>query len=152
MTLPKTRFQFLLILLLAISPTVAFSVVEGQSYVTQTTQVTSYVHSTVTLGYTTVTSTVTHSPVNIYSGTFTMNHTAGGGRRIGCYPEFVPFAAQQGQYVSGTFSSDHPVEFHVMTMQNYLGWTECDAAPPAIAGQMVTMEYSFNAMIPQTGD
>jgi hypothetical protein len=146
-----------LLLGVAILAILSQSIVSGQgqgnsiitNVTTLTTQVTSYVYSSYTIGETTATTTVTQSPVNIYSGTFSMS-PSGLGSQYGCYTDYVSFNATQGQYVSGTFSSDQPVEFAVIN--NLASWTYCEAPPPSIAGPAGTVRaYSFYAMIPQSG-
>lgn len=134
-----SRVGLSVLLLLAAMPLLFASTVTSQQYTT-------------TVGETTFTNIP--SSVNIFSGMFPMSQLDA---QFGCGITAVPFYATQGQSVSGTFSSDNPIGFYIMSFPNFERWVYCDAnslssMPPTIGGTDSATTYSFNVMIPQSGE
>lgn len=107
------------------------------------------VTSTVTVGSSTLTSL---SLQQIFNGPFTVLSTTE--TKLPCEFWTFNFTANVGQYVSGNFSSDNPVSFFLVQVANYQSWLKagtCGNAGDAIASQLITMSYSFNAAVPTSG-
>ena len=108
------------------------------------------VTSTVTVG--SIVSTSLSLPQRIFNGPFTVLSTTGTNLR--CEFWTFTFTADAGQYVSGNFTSDNPVGFFVVQATSYHNWLEggtCGNVGDAIASQLITTSYSFNAAIPTSG-
>lgn len=108
------------------------------------------VTSTVTVGSSVSTSLSLSEQV--FNGPFTVLSTTG--TNLPCEFWTFNFTANTGQYVSGNFSSDNPVSFFVVQAASYRGWLRagtCGNVGDAIASQLITTSYSFNAAIPTSG-
>ena len=88
----------------------------------------------------------------IFNGPFTVLSTTG--TNLPCEFWTINFTANTGQYLSGNFSSDNPVSFFVVQPASYQSWLKggtCGNEADAIASQLITTSYSFNAAIPTSG-
>ncbi len=64
------------------------------------------------------------------------------------------FTGNQGQYVSGNFTSIIPLYFYIVqdtTYQNWLKSGSCGNGADAVVSQSNTMSYSFNVPLPNAG-
>lgn len=76
------------------------------------------------------------------------------GTNLPCELWNFTFTGDQGQYVSGNFTSDISVDIYVVQDTSYQNWLKqgsCGSMTDAIAGERLTMAYSFNAAIPNSG-
>ena len=142
------RIWRVLIILLLFSP-LLLPVVDSQSYVTVTTQVTSIQVITSTTGSSVVTSQ--SPPQQLFNTAFTVNATA---YSHGCGTFNLTFNSTQGQYVSGNFTSDIPLGIFITQDSSYQTWLKsggCASFPSSIASQPPTMSYAFNLALPNSG-
>ena len=142
------RFWHLLIVLLLLCP-LLLPVVNSQSYVTVTTQVTSIQVITSTTGSSVVTSQSPTQP--IFSSAFTVNATA---HSNSCTKFHLTFNGTQGQYVSGNFTSDVPLGIFITQDSSYQTWLTsggCASFPSSIVSQPPMMTYAFNLALPTSG-
>ena len=138
----------LLIVLLLFSP-LLLPIVDSQSYVTVTTQVTSIQVITSTTGSSVVTSQ--SPPQQLFNSAFTVNATTYG---HSCETFNLIFNGTQGQYVSGNFTSDIPLGFFITQDSSYQTWLKsggCASFPSSIVSQPPTMTYAFNLAVPYSG-
>jgi len=59
-----------------------------------------------------------------------------------------------GEYVSGNFTSDNPLNFFIVQQAKYENWLKtdtCGTTGDAITSQLITTSYTFNAAIPSPG-
>ena len=142
------RIWQLLVILLLFSP-LSLPVVESQSYVTVTTQLTSIQVITSTTGSSIVTSQ--SQLQQLFNSTFTVNATL---YAHGCGKFIIPFNSTQGQYVSGNFTSDIPIGIFITQDSSYQTWLKsgsCASLPSSIVSQPSTMSYAFNLAMPNSG-
>lgn len=120
----------------------------------------SIVDETFAFGYTvnqvqtiTVGSTTSTSPSQqIVNRAFKVVSTAG--TTLQCQLYNITFLGNQGQFVSGNFTSDIPLNFYIVPAQIFQGWLgaeNCGNVEDAIASQLNTTTYSFNAALTSPG-
>jgi hypothetical protein len=83
---------------------------------------------------------------------FTVPSTTG--TNLQCELWNFTFTGTQGQYISGKFTSNSPVDFYLVQDANYQNWLKqgtCGTAIEAIASQQLTMSYNFSAALPSSG-
>jgi hypothetical protein len=76
------------------------------------------------------------------------------GTSLHCQLYNITFMANEGQYVSGNFTSVIPLDFYIVTDPMYQNWVKtgnCGSAANALASQMNTMTYIFNGTITSSG-
>ena len=118
--------------------------------VSSSDQVNQVFTSTVTFG-----SSVSMSllqPRQVFSGAFTVLSTTG--TNLPCEFWTLNFTAADGQSVSGNVTSDNPISVYVIQETSYSIWLKngsCGNTVDAIASQLITTSYSFNAVIPTSG-
>jgi len=142
------RIWHLLVILVLFSP-LMLPVVDSQSYVTVTTQVTSIQVITSTTGSSVVTSQ--SPPQQLFNSAFTVNATA---HTNSCETFNLTFNGTQGQYVSGNFTSDISLGFFITQDSSYQTWLKsggCASFPSSIASQPPTTSYAFNLALPTSG-
>ena len=64
------------------------------------------------------------------------------------------FTGNQGQYVSGNFTANSPLDFYLVQDTNYQNWLKqgtCGSATEAIASSQLTMSYNFSTALPNSG-
>ena len=106
--------------------------------------------NTVVLG--TTVSTSKSLPQVIFKGPFTVLSTTG--TNLPCEFWASNFTAALGDYVSGNFTSDNPVNFFVVQQTKYEDWLKagtCGTPEDAITSQLITTSYSFDAALPNPG-
>ena len=94
------------------------------------------------------------TPPLVFKGPFTVPSTSG--TDLPCEFWQTNFTTTTGQYasLSGNFTADNPVNFFVVQQSKYQEWLNagtCGAAEDAIASQLITTSYTFNAAIPSPG-
>jgi len=142
------RISHLLIILFLFSP-LLLPVVESQSYVTVTTQVTNSQLITATTGISIVTSQ--SPPQQLFNSSFSVNATR---YAHGCGKFKLTFNSTQGQYVSGNFTSDIPLGIFITQDSTYQAWLtsgRCSNFPSSVVSQPPTMSYTFNLALPNPG-
>ena len=105
---------------------------------------------TVTVGSTTTTSLSQRQ--QIANQAFKIVSTTG--TSLQCQFYNVTFMGNEGQYVSGNFTSIIPLNFYLVPDQTYRNWLttgDCGNSADAIASQLNTMAYGFNATFTSTG-
>jgi len=128
----------------------AFAAVSGENFFTFATGVNQ-------TGTTTATSSATISTSlsprqQLINQSFTVLSTTG--TNLQCELWNFTFTGNQGQYISGSLTADSPVSFYLVQDANYQNWLKqgtCGSATEAIASQQLTMSYSFNAALPNSG-
>ena len=103
---------------------------------------------TITVGSTTSTSLFQQ----IVNRAFKVVSTAGG--TLHCQLYNVTFLGSQGQFVSGNFTSDIPLNFYIVPdpiFQNWARSENCGNAGTAIASQLNTTAYNFNVAFTSSG-
>jgi hypothetical protein len=83
---------------------------------------------------------------------FTVPSTTG--TNLQCELWNFTFTGNQGQYISGNFTANSPVDFYLVQDTNYQNWLNqgtCGIATEAIASQQLTLSYNFNATLPNSG-
>jgi len=88
----------------------------------------------------------------LINGAFTVLSTTG--TNLPCEFWTVNFTGNTGQYVSGNFTSDSPVDFYLVQSTTYQNWSKqgtCGSATEAIASQLLITSYAFNAALPSSG-
>ena len=142
------RTWHLLVILLLFSP-LLLPVVDSQSYVTVTTQVTSIQVMTSTTGSSVITSQ--SPPQQLFNSAFTVNATA---YSHSCAKFNLTFNGTQGQYVSGNFTSDVPLGIFITQDSSYQTWLTsggCASFPSSILSQPPVTTYAFNLALPNSG-
>ena len=108
------------------------------------------VTNTVVLG--TTVSTSKSLPQVVFKGPFTVLSTTG--TNLPCEFWASNFTAALGEYVSGNFTSDNPVNFFIVQQTKYEDWLKagtCGTTQDAIASQLITTSYTFDAALPSPG-
>jgi hypothetical protein len=106
--------------------------------------------TTVTVG--TSFSTSLSQSQQLINGAFTVLSTTG--TNLPCEFWTFNFTGNTGQYVSGNFTSDSPVDFYLVQSTAYRNWSKqgtCGSATEAIASQLLITSYAFNAALPSSG-
>ena len=83
---------------------------------------------------------------------FVVNSTTGTNHQ--CEKSNFSFTGNQGQYVSGNFTSYTPLDFYIISDQSYQNWLKsgsCGNSPDAIVSQLNTISYGFSAALPSSG-
>jgi len=152
------RMRFGLIILLALCPLFVLPLGNGQMYTTITTNALGTVPVPITVSTYTLTSTMMRNLTSVYSGTFSLPTLVGA-----CSVYAVPFSAAQGDFLSGSFSANNPVNFYVGMQGSINDWARSVAAcmgPPAnvlavpncnATPNCATKSSNFTLTIPQTG-
>ena len=76
------------------------------------------------------------------------------GTTLPCQVYNFTFPANEGQYVSGNFTSVVPLDVYIVTNQTFQNWQRsgsCGNPADALASQMNTMAYNFNGIITSSG-
>jgi predicted S18 family serine protease len=76
------------------------------------------------------------------------------GTTLQCQLYNITFLGNQGQFVSGNFTSNIPLNSYIVAAQIYQNWSEaenCGNTGDAIASQLNTTTYSFNAALTSPG-
>jgi hypothetical protein len=76
------------------------------------------------------------------------------GTALPCQLYNFTFLGNQGQYVSGNFTSDIALNFYIVPEQIFQNWSKtesCGNAADAIASQLNTTAYSFNVAFTSSG-
>jgi hypothetical protein len=145
------HMDFGLIILLALCPISVLPLGNGQTMVTNNTLSTV---STYTL-----TSAVVRTQTSVYSRSFSLPTLAG----VGCGVYVIPFSAAQGDFLSGSFSANNPVNLYVGMQESVNDWANSVAAcngPPAnvlavpncnTIPNCTTKASNFTLTMPQTG-
>jgi hypothetical protein len=127
-----------------------FAAVSGENFFTLATAVNQTGTTTATIG-TSVTTSLSQRQ-QLFNQSFTVLSTTG--TNLQCEFWNFTFTGNQGQYVIGNFTADTPVDFYIVQDTSYQNWLKqgsCGSATEAIASQQVTMSYSFNAALPNSG-
>lgn len=127
-----------------------FAAVSGENFFTLAAGVNQTGTTTATIG-TSVTTSLSQQQ-RLINQSFTVLSTTG--TNLQCEFWNFTFTGNQGQYVSGNFTADSPVDFYIVQDTSYQNWLKegsCGSATEAIASQQVTMSYSFNAALPNSG-
>jgi hypothetical protein len=93
-------------------------------------------------------------PRLIFKGPFTALSTTGTNLPCEFWALNFTTTSAGGQYVSGNFTSDNPINFFVVDEAKYQDWLKagtCGTTEDAIASQLVTTSYTFDAAIPSPG-
>ena len=133
------RTWHLLAILLLFSP-LLLPVVDSQSYVTITTQVTSIQ----------VVTSLSQAQ-RLFNSAFSINATTSSNS---CQKFNLSFNGTQGQYVSGNFTSDVPLGIFITQDSSYQTWLTsggCASFPSSIVSQPPTTTYAFNLALPYSG-
>jgi hypothetical protein len=143
----QRRSVLFIMILLGLSVVAAVS---GENFFTLATGVNQTGATTETIG-TSVTTSLSQQQ-QLINQSFTVLSTTG--TNLQCEFWNFTFTGNQGQYVSGNFAADSPVDFYIVQYTSYQNWLKegsCGTATEAIASQQVTMSYSFNAALPNSG-
>ena len=103
---------------------------------------------TITVGSTTSTS----QSQQIVNSEFKVVSTAG--TTLNCHLYNFTFLVSQGQFVSGNFTSDVALNFYIVPDPIFQNWSKagsCGITGDAIASQLNTTAYSFNAALTSPG-
>lgn len=104
--------------------------------------------ATVTVGMT----TITPQSQKIVDGAFKVVSIAG--TPLACQLYNFTFQVGQGQYLSGNFTSDVPLNFYIVPQQVLQNWSasgSCGIAADAVASQTDSTTYSFNVALTNSG-
>jgi hypothetical protein len=126
------------------------TIVGSVGYLTFAAQVNQMATSTVTLGSSL--STSLSQPQQLIYRSFTVLSTTG--TTLRCEFWNFTFTGNQEQYVSGNFTSDNQIDFYVVQDTSYQNWLKtgsCGNVGDAIASQLLSKSFSFNAALPSTG-
>lgn len=124
--------------------------VASDSNIAIAAQVNQVATSTVTVGTSLATSQT--QPQQLINSAFKVVSTAG--TNLQCERWNFTFVGSQGQYVSGNFTSDIPLDFYLVQDGSYQGWLAagtCGNAADAIASNRTTTSYAFGAALPSSG-
>jgi hypothetical protein len=154
------RMRFGLIILIALCPLFVLPLGNGQMYTTITANALSTVPVPITVSTYTLTSTMMRNRTSVYSGSFSLPTVP---RGVGCSVYSVPFSAAQGDFLSGSFSANNPVNLYVGMQGSVNDWAGSVAAcmgPPAnilavpncnTTPNCAMKSSNFTLTIPQTG-
>lgn len=96
---------------------------------------------------------------SVYSGSFSLPSTAG----VGCGVYLIPFNAAQGDFLSGSFNANNPVNLYIGSQEPVNNWARSAAlcmGPPAnilaipkcnTIPNCTTKSSNFTLTMPQTG-
>jgi len=141
----RTRYFTAVILAIAL---ITFPSLINQGYAASGNSVNQV--QTVTVGTTLMTSQSQRQ--QIFGGAFKVISTTGTNLRCQLYN--FSFTADQGQYISGNFTSVVPLDFYIIPGPVYHNWVRagsCGEATDAISSQMATMAYGFDVTFTSTG-
>ncbi len=128
----------------------AFAAFSGGNFFTLATGVNQTGMSTTTLSATISTSLSPRQ--QLINQSFTVPSTTG--TNLQCELWNFTFIGNQGQYISGNFTVNSPVDFYLVQDTNYQNWLKqgtCGTVTEAIASQQLTMSYNFSAALPTSG-
>ena len=100
----------------------------------------------------TSTSTSLSPRQQLINQSFTVPSTTG--TTLQCELWNFTFTGNQGQYVSGNFTANIPLDFYLVQDTNYQNWLKqgtCGSATEAIASSQLTMSYNFSTALPNSG-
>ena len=127
-----------------------FAAVSGKNFYTLATGANQTGMTTATISNTLTTSL---SPRQLLiNQSFTVLSTTG--TNLQCELWNFTFTGNQGQYISGNFTANRPVDFYLVQDTNYQNWLKqgtCGTATDAIVSQQLTMSYNFSAALPNSG-
>jgi len=144
----QKRFTLLILIVCAVSISTAAG---NSSFFAAASHEFQAVMTTATVG--TSFSTSLSQSQQIINGPFTVLSTTG----ISLQCEFwtFNFTGGTGQYISGNFTSDSPVDFYLVQSSTYQGWVQqgtCGSTSAALASQLLTTSYAFSATaLPSSG-
>lgn len=142
----QNRLAMLIMIVCALS----FLTAAGNANFALATHVLQVETTTATVG--TSFSTSLSQSQQLINGAFTVLSTTG--TNLPCEFWTVNFTGNTGQYVSGNFTSDSPVDFYLVQSTTYQNWSKqgtCGSATEAIASQLLITSYAFNAALPSSG-
>ncbi len=143
----RNRFVLLIVIVCVLS----FSTAAGNAnFFALATHVLQVETTTTTVG--TSFSTSLSQSEQLINGAFTVFSTTG--TNLPCEFWTFNFTGNTGQYVSGNFTSDSPVDFYLVQSTAYQNWSKqgtCGSATEAIASQLLTKSYAFSAAVPSSG-
>ena len=143
----QKRFALLVIVVCALSISTAAG---NSNFFALATHVFQVETTTVVVG--TSFSTSLSQSQQLINGAFTALATTG--TSLPCEFWTFNFTGNTGQYVSGNFTSDSPVDFYLVQSATYQSWSTqgtCGSATQAVASQLLTKSYAFNAALPSSG-
>lgn len=144
----QKRFALLILIVCAVSISTAAG---NSSFFALASHAYQAVTTTVTVG--TSFSTSLSPSQQIVNGAFTVLSTTG--TSLPCEFWTFNFTGNTGQYVSGNFTSDSPVDFYLVQSATYQGWVQqgtCGSTTAAVASQLLTKSYAFSATaLPSSG-
>jgi hypothetical protein len=91
-------------------------------------------------------------PRLVFKGPFTVLSTTG--TNLQCEFWTMNFTSTNGEYLTGNFTSDNPINFFVVQEAKYQDWLKggnCGNTGDSITSQLMTTGYPFNAAIPSPG-
>jgi hypothetical protein len=143
----QRRSVLFLIVLCGLS---AFAVVSGENFFALATGV-NQTGTTTAISSATI-STSLSPQQQLINQSFTVPSTTG--TNLQCELWNFTFTGNQGQYISGNFTADSPVDFYLVQDTNYQNWLRqgtCGSATEAIASRQLTMSYNFSDALPNSG-
>ncbi len=137
-----------LLVIVVVCASFLLATVGSENYATFATQVNQVETSTITVGSSVTTSL--SQPQQLINHAVKVISTTGTNLR--CEFWNLTFMGNQGQHVSGNFTSDIPLDFYIVQDTSYQGWSgSCGNAGDAIASRLITTAYSFDAVLPNSG-
>ena len=143
--LPR-RSVFIIVIICAMS---IFAVVSSQNFFALAMGVN---QTGITTTSFTSTSTSLSPRQQLINQSFTVPSTTG--TTLQCELWNFTFTGNQGQYVSGNFTANIPLDFYLVQDTNYQNWLKqgtCGSATEAIASSQLTMSYNFSTALPNSG-
>jgi len=143
------QIRYILIVVI-VGASLLLAVVGNNSNITIATQANQVATSTVTVGSSLTTSQT--QPQQLVSRAFKVISTTG--TNLHCELWNFTFMGSQGQYASGNFTSDIPLDFYLIQDTSYQDWLRagsCGNAADAIVSKQSTMSYGFDAALPSSG-
>jgi hypothetical protein len=128
----------------------AFAAFSSENFFTLATGVNQTGISTTTLSATISTSLSPRQ--QLINQSFTVPSTTG--TNLQCELWNFTFTGNQGQFISGNFTVNIPLDFYLVQDTNFQNWLKqgtCGTATEAIASQQLTMSYNFSAALPASG-
>lgn len=139
-----------LLLTLMLGASLLLAVVGSDGNITIATQANQAATSTVTVG-SSLTTSQTQPQLLINRGFKVISTT---GTNLQCQRWNFTFMASQGQYVSGNFTSDIPLDFYLVQDSSYQDWLSsgsCGNAGEATVSNRTTTSSHFDVALPSPG-
>jgi hypothetical protein len=144
------RIQSLLFTLM-LGTSLLLAVIGSNGNLTIATRANEEATSTVTIGTSLTTSQ--SQPQQLIKSGFKLISTTG--TNLQCQRWNFTFTGVQGQYVSGNFTSDIPLDFYLVQDSRYQGWLtsgNCGNAEDAIVSTRAATSYHFGNVLPNSGN